>query len=168
MGRTILGRSLYAFLNNCLNLLPPHGRALDVRGNLARRWLATAGERLRISSLVNIYDPANVTVGDHVYIGYGCYLGAGRIELGDEVVLGPFCALAAGNHSLKDGSYRYGTYEHGVIRIGRGTWLGAHVTVTAGVTIGSGCLVAAGAVVTRDVPDGCTVGGVPARVLSEG
>jgi len=148
-------------------VLPPHGSALDLRGNLARRYLAKAGKRLRISSLVNIYPPANVTVGDHVYIRYGCYLGAGRIELADGVVLGPFCAVAAGNHTKKDGSYRYGPYEPGVIRIGRGTWLGAHVTVTAGVTIGAGCLVAAGAVVTRDVPDGATVGGVPARILSE-
>ena len=163
-----MGRSWYAFWNNVLNVLPPHGRALDWRGAWAARHLKSAGKRLRISSLVNIYDPSNVSVGDHVYIGYGCYLGAGSITFEDEVVLGPFCAIAAGNHTKMDGSYRYGPYEHGEIHIGRGTWLGAHVTVTAGVTIGAGCLVAAGAVVTQDVPDGVTVGGVPAKIISEG
>ena len=72
-----------------LNVLPPHGRALDWRGSLAAKHLKSAGKRLRISSLVNIYDPSNVSVGDHVYIGYGCYLGAGSITFEDEVVLGP-------------------------------------------------------------------------------
>ena len=160
-----MGKSFYAVLNNLLDVLPPYGSALDLRGRLARRYLRRAGERLRISARVNIYEPGNVSVGNHVYIGYCSYLGAGEIELGDQVVIGPFCALAAGNHTRRDGSFRYGTYAPGRIVIGRGTWLGAHVSVTAGVTIGRGCLVAAGSVVTEDVPDDTLVGGVPARVI---
>lgn len=160
-----MNKSVYAFLNNCLDILPPYGSALDLRGRLAAGFLRRAGRRLRISSRVNIYEPANVTVGSHVYIGYGTYLGAGRITLEDEVTLGPYCAIAAGNHSRKDRSFRYGPYEPGEILIGRGTWLGAHVTVTSGVTIGKGCLIAAGSVVTKDVPDDSVVAGVPGRVL---
>ncbi len=161
-----MNKSVYAFLNNCLDILPPYGSALDLRGRLASGFLHSAGQRLRISSRVNIYDPGHVTVGSHVYIGYSTYLGAGQIILEDEVTLGPFCAIAAGNHSRKNGSFRYGPYEHGKIVIGFGTWLGAHVTVTSGVTIGRGCLIAAGSVVTKDIPDDSVVGGVPGRIIS--
>lgn len=160
-----MNRSVYAFLNNCLDLLPPYGSALDLRGRLASRFLRDAGERLRISSRVNIYDPQNVSVGSHVYIGYSTYLGAGRIILEDEITVGPFCAIASGNHTRRNRSFRYGPYQYGEIIIGRGTWLGAHVTVTSGVTIGQGCLIAAGSVVTKDVPDDSIVGGVPGRVI---
>ncbi len=160
-----MSKAVYSFLNNCLDILPPYGSALDLRGRLATGFLRHSGERLRISSRVNIYEPGNVSVGSHVYIGYSTYLGAGEIVLADEVVIGPFCAIAAGNHTRRDRSFRYGPYEFGRIVIGRGTWLGAHVTVTAGVTIGEGCLIAAGSVVTEDVPDDSVVGGVPGRVL---
>ena len=51
--------------------------------------------------------------------------------------------------------------------IGFGSWIASHVTVTSGVTIGKGCLVAAGAVVTKDVADGDVVGGVPARQIGK-
>lgn len=160
-----MNKAVYSFLNNCLDILPPYGSALDLRGRLARGFLRQSGERLRISSRVNIYEPGNVRVGNHVYIGYNTYLGAGEITLEDEVVIGPFCVLAAGNHTRQDRSFRYGPYEYGTITVGRGSWLGAHVTITAGVTIGPGCLIAAGSVVTEDVPADSVVGGVPGRVL---
>lgn len=160
-----MNRYLYATLNNMTNVLPPYGRALDIRGWLASRVLKQCGVRLRISAGVNIYDPAQVCVGNHVYIGYGSYLGGGSISLDDEVVIGPYCCVVAGNHTMKDGSYRYGPYDYGSISIGKGTWLAAHVTVTNNVAIGRGCLIAAGAVVTKDVPDFSIVGGVPARLI---
>ena len=71
------------------------------------------------------------------------------------------------NHLYRDGSVRFGGYEYKPVHIGKGTWLGSHVSVLAGVTIGSGCLVASGAVVTKDVPDGMIAGGVPAKVIKE-
>lgn len=54
---------------------------------------------------------------------------------------------------------------HAPIRIGRGVWMGAHVTVLPGVTIGDNAIIAAGAVVAKDVPADMIVGGVPARVI---
>jgi len=161
-----MNKAIYSFLNNCLDILPPYGSALDLRGRLAAGYLRRAGERLRISSRVNIYEPGNVSVGGHVYIGYNTYLGAGTIVIEDEVTIGPFCVIAAGNHTRKNRSFRYGPYAAGEITIGRGTWLGAHVTVTSGVTIGQGCLIAAGSVVTTDIPDDSVVGGVPGKVIS--
>lgn len=160
-----MNKNTYAILNAFLNLLPPYGAALDWRGWLARKAIRQAGERLRVSSNVVIYNPDRLTVGNHVYIGYNTYIGGGDVILDDEVIIGPFCCVVAGNHTMRNGSFRYGPYEYGNIHIGRGTWLGAHATVTAGVTIGAGCLVAANAVVTHDMPDFSFIAGVPARVV---
>jgi len=160
-----LNRSLYSLLNNLLNALPGFGSALSWRGSLARMALKRCGRNLKISSNVNIYNPQNVTVGDSVYIGYNCYFGGGEIVLDDEVIIGPFVTVVAGNHTMRDGSYRFGPYQHGRIHIGRGTWLCANTVIASDVTIGKGCLVAAGSVVTKDVPDYSVVGGVPAKLI---
>lgn len=160
-----MNRATYAFLNNCLDVFPPYGRALDWRGRLAARVLKECGERLRISGNVNIYDPGKVSVGKHVYIGFNTYIGGGEVRLEDEVIIGPFCAIVAGNHTMKNGSYRYGQYDYGRIVIGPGTWLGAHVTVASNVSVGKGCLVAAGSVVTKDIEDYSIVAGIPARPI---
>jgi len=160
-----LNRSLYAFLNNLLNILPGFGGALAWRGRLARMAFKQCGKNLKISSNVNIYNPQNVTVGNSVYIGYNCYFGGGEIVLEDEVMIAPFVSIVAGNHTMRDGSYRFGPYEFGTIRIGRGTWICANTVVCSGVTIGKGCLIGPGSVVSTDVPDFSMVGGVPARLL---
>jgi maltose O-acetyltransferase len=156
---------LFALGLNMMNLLPGKGRALSLRGRWASRFLATSGENLKLSGQVNVYYPERLHCGDHVYIGYGTYIGGGDVFLDDQVVIGPYCCIVAGNHTMKDESYRFGPYASGTIRIGRGSWLGAHVTVTSGVTIGRGCLIAANSVVTRDVPDLAILGGVPAKPI---
>ena len=115
--------------------------------------------------MVNVYNPSRLSVGNHVYIGHGTYIGDGDITIGDEVVIGPYCSITAGNHRFKDGSVRFGGYDYEPVQIGRGTWIGGHVSVVSGVTIGAGCLIAAGAVVTKDVPDGMIAGGVPAKII---
>jgi maltose O-acetyltransferase len=148
-----------------LDLLPGFGRSNTVRGWLARAALKQCGTKAQISSHVHIFNPQLVTLGDHVYIGCCCYFGGGEIAIDDEVNIGPFVTLAAGNHTMRDGSYRFGPYEFGRIHVGRGTWLCANSVITSGVTIGKGCLVAAGSVVTKDVPDYSMVGGVPAKVI---
>jgi len=146
-------------------LVPNYGWGLRFRGRWVSPTLRRCGRNLKIANLVNIYNPSGLSVGNDVYIGHAVYLGDGEIELSDEVVIGPFCSITGGNHLFRDGSVRFGGYEYKPVRIGRGTWLGGHVSITAGVTVGSGCLIAAGAVVTRDIPDGMVAGGVPATIL---
>ena len=87
--------------------------------------------------------------------------------LEDMAMLGPFTVLASNNHTKKDGAYRFGPPQRGRITMCRGSWTGAHAVVTMGVTIGKGSAVAAGAVVTKDVPDNCVVGGIPAKVIKQ-
>jgi maltose O-acetyltransferase len=160
-----LNRSIYAFLNNLLNVFPGFGSPLSWRGRLAGLAFEQCGKNLKISSNVNIYNPQNISAGDSVYIGYNCYFGGGEIVLEDEVMIGPFVTIVAGNHTMRDGSFRFGPYEYGRIHIGRGTWICANSVICSNVTIGKGCLVAAGSVVTSDVADFSMVGGVPARFI---
>lgn len=156
---------LFPVVLNILDLLPGKGRSLALRGKWASRFLASCGDNLKLSSRVNIYSPGNVHCGDSVYVGYGTYIGGGQVHLDSEVIIGPYCCIVAGNHTRKDNSFRFGPYDSGTIHIGKGTWLGAHVTVTNGVRIGKGCLVAANSVVTHDVPDFAVVAGAPARLI---
>jgi maltose O-acetyltransferase len=160
-----LNSALYSLFNNLLNVLPGFGRANTLRGWLAGMGLKRCGRNVKISSHVHIFNPHNVTLGDNVYIGPGCYFGGGEIVLEDEVNIGPFAVVAAGKHTMRDGSYRFGPYEYGPIRIGRGSWICANTVIASGVTIGKGCLVAAGSLVMNDVPDYGVVCGVPAKLL---
>jgi acetyltransferase-like isoleucine patch superfamily enzyme len=89
----------------------------------------------------------------------------GGIVLEDEVQLGPYSVLVSGDHTKLDGSYRFGRSNLAPIRICRGSWIAAHATVTKGVVIGRGALLAANSVATHDVPPYTMAGGVPARVI---
>jgi len=162
-----LKKETYSILNNVLNILPGYGKSLSWRGQLAEKVIKSSKGNLKVSSNVNIYNPQYLSVGQNVYIGYNTYIGGGEVSLDDEVIIGPFCSIVAGNHTMKDGSYRYGPYSFGTIQIGRGTWLGSHCTITSNVKIGEGCLIAAGSVVTKDVEDFTVVGGVPAKQIKK-
>ena len=113
-----------------------------------------------------IVGSSNVSIGDNVYIAYGCWIqGSGGVILEDEVMLGPYTVLASANHTKKNGSYRFGEGSQVPIVLNRGSWTGAHVVITAGVTVGCGAACGAGAVVVRDVPDDSVVAGVPAKCV---
>ena len=150
------------------NLLIPPGPDGDFRrGELYRPHLKACGKNFKVAEQSFIYSPEQLTVGDHVYVGFCTYLGNGPICLEDEVLIGNHVSITAANHLPQEGSYRFGGSKPEAIHIGKGTWIGAHACITAGVRIGRGCLIAAGSVVTRDVPDECTVAGVPARRLEQ-
>lgn len=162
-----MNSTLYHVLSSLMDVLPPVGSSIGIRGRLTSKAIAKCGKNLKLSSRVNIYNPQKLFCGDNVYIGYCSYIGGGDVILEDEVVVGPYCSIVAGNHTMKDGSFRYGPYDFGRIVIGRGTWLGSHVTITSNVKIGKGCLIAANAVVTKDVPDFTMVAGVPAKIIKK-
>lgn len=106
-----------------------------------------------------------ITVGRNVFVNYNCtMLDGGRITIGDNVLIGPNCQLYTPQHPM-DHVLRRETKETAYpIAIGEDTWLGGGVIVCPGVTIGKRCIIAAGSVVTRDVPDDCLAAGNPAVV----
>jgi acetyltransferase-like isoleucine patch superfamily enzyme len=107
----------------------------------------------------------NIRLGRNVFINQGCTLNdIGDITIGDEVFIGPRVSLITSGHPV-DPALRRRQIVAAPIVIERGVWLCTGATVLHGVTVGEDSVVAAGAVVTRDVPSGVVVGGVPARVL---
>ena len=104
-----------------------------------------------------------VKLGKGVFINHSAILSAsGGIELEDGVMIAPGVRVATINHDMNN---RHTIYTYGKVTIKKNAWLGINVTVCPGVTIGRYAVVAAGAVVTKDVPDYAVVGGVPAKVL---
>lgn len=119
---------------------------------------------------VTVYDSTtvvgDVTIGAHTWIGPFCSLdGTGGLTIGS------YCSIAAATHISTHDTARWalsgGTepYEYAPVEIGDRCFLGTNVSVTRGVTIGEMSLIAAGAVVTDDVPSRSIVAGVPARVV---
>ena len=106
----------------------------------------------------------NITLGKHVFINSGCqFQDQGGITIDDGALIGPNTVLATLNHGLAP-SRRHDLFP-APIHIGKNVWLGANVTVLGGVTIGDNAVVAAGAVVTNDIPHNALAAGVPARVI---
>lgn len=104
-----------------------------------------------------------VKFGKNVFINHSAILSAsGGIEFEDGVMLAPGVKIATINHDFNE---RHTKYTYGKVHIKKNAWIGMGVTICPGVTIGEYAVVAAGAVVTKDVPDFALVGGVPAKVI---
>lgn len=106
----------------------------------------------------------NITVGNNVFINADCkFQDQGGIFIDDGALIGHGVVLATLNHDL-DPEKRQQLHP-APIHIGKRVWIGANATITQGVTIGDNAVVAAGAVVNKDVPANTVVGGIPARVI---
>ena len=104
-----------------------------------------------------------VKFGKNVFINHSAIFSAsGGIEFENGVSLAPGVRIATINHDFNE---RHTKYTYGKVTIKKNAWLGIGVTVCPGVTIGEYAVVAAGAVVTKDVPDYAVVGGVPAKII---
>lgn len=103
-------------------------------------------------------------IGKNVFINHACsFLDMGGITIEDHVLIGPKVNLITENHPLDPADRRALICKPILIR--RNAWIGAGATVLPGVTIGENAVVAAGAVVSTDVPGNTVVGGVPAKIL---
>lgn len=110
-----------------------------------------------------------ISIGSRAYIGPFCFLGSYKeLKIGDNSLIGAYSYLITGNHRHTDlgTPFQDQGYEGAPIIIGRNVWLGTHVVILPGVTIGDNAIVGAGSVVTRSIPAGERWAGVPARVLS--
>jgi len=128
------------------------------------------GSGVRLAPNVSLANAERITLGDSTKIGAMCSIWAGDyrgcITFGHNVVLAPNCFVTASNYGVEGGRsfLEQEKHEEHVV-IGNDVWLGAGVIVLPGVSIGDDTIVAAGAVVTRDLPPNVIAGGVPARVL---
>lgn len=106
-----------------------------------------------------------ISLGHDTFINYGAtILDGGRVRIGNYVKIGPNCQLYTPLHPHDWQRRREPLEIDRPITIGDDTWLGGGVIVCPGVTIGARCIIAAGSVVTRDIPDDCLAAGNPAVV----
>ncbi|OOV17609.1 DapH/DapD/GlmU-related protein [Flavobacterium sp. LM4] len=106
----------------------------------------------------------HITIGKNVFINFDCtFLALGGITIEDDVLIGPKVSLITENHPLNP-LERKGLICKPIL-IKKNAWIGANATILPGVTIGENAVVAAGAVVSKDVPDNTIFGGIPAKFI---
>jgi len=106
-----------------------------------------------------------IRTGRNVFINQNCTLyDLGGIDIADDVMIGPNVSIITSGHALEPSRRRSATIGKPIV-IERNVWIAAGATVIGGVTIGENSVVAAGSVVTKDVPADTLVGGNPARVI---
>lgn len=107
----------------------------------------------------------HINLGKRVFINHACsFLDLGGITIEDDVMIGPKVNLITENHPLDPSNRK--SLDLKSILIKRNAWIGAAATILPGITIGENAVVAAGAVVNKDVPDNTVVAGVPAKIIS--
>ncbi|MGY3213738.1 acyltransferase [Mucilaginibacter sp. HD30] len=142
--------------------------ALSVSGIKLGDNVSIARDAILFCTGVIAQKGTGITIGDRTGIGARAFIaGQGGVTIGSDVITGPNIQIFSENHNFNDASLTI--KEQGVTRqptvIGNNCWLGGGITVLAGVTIGDGCVIAAGSVVTKSVPSNSIVAGVPAKVI---
>ena len=107
-----------------------------------------------------------LTIGQGCWFNVACFFDLGApINIGDHVAIGHQVMILTTSHEIGPQGQRASALEVHPVTINSGAWLGARCTILPGVTIGAGAIVAAGAMVSRDVPPNTMVAGIPARVV---
>lgn len=134
--------------------------------------MAVIKELLQTEENPTINPPFYCDYGNHIKVGknffanYNCtILDVGKVTFGDNCLLAPNVAIYTAGHPIHPDS-RNSAYEYGIdVTVGNNVWIGGNAVICPGVTIGDNCVIAAGAVVTRDIPAWSVAAGNPARVI---
>ena len=129
---------------------------------LIKELFPDIGEDSRIMPPIQVNIANQVHIGSRVSIMYNLLcMSAGGITIDDDVMIAANVSLISNNHDFNERQI----ITCKPIHIKRNVWIGANATILPGVTIGENAVIAAGAVVSKDVPDNVVVGGVPAKVI---
>lgn len=122
----------------------------------------------RVLSGVTVYHPNQLRIGDNVGIASSCQINAaGGVDIGNDVLIGPGTLVWSQNHAFRNANElirRQGT-QYAPVTIANDVWIAARCVILPGVTIAEGCVVAAGAVVTKSTQPYTIVAGVPAKAV---
>lgn len=136
---------------------------------LRSRAVTALGHRVSASALINAHvtlaGSSQLVLGPRSFVNEGTYFDlTGAITIGSNCSIGHQGLFLTASHTIAGNERRAGDFSIAPITVGDGTWIGARVTVLPGVRIGSGCVIAAGSIVTKDLPDNGIYAGVPARL----
>jgi len=150
-------KKLLAQLNNSFD-------PAEIRVLLSRITGSEVDESVAVFTPLYINYGKNTKIGKNVFINFDCvFLDLGGITIEDNVLIAPKVSLLSEGHPISPNER--GSLVPGHIHIKKNAWIGAGATILPGVTIGENAIVAAGAVVSKDVPANTIVGGVPAKVI---
>lgn len=145
-------------------------KGLVIRYALIKTLAKSCGDNVSIHPDVYLFSVSNLTLGDNLSIHPMCYIDAcGEIEIGSDVSIAHATTILSTSHTFEnpDVPIKEQPVEKKKTLIESNVWIGAKATILCGNTVHSGSVIAAGAVVTHDVPGNSIVAGVPARVIKE-
>lgn len=148
----------------------PGPPGMAIRRLIWRKMLRRCGNNLQVFESVMIRTPERISMGSNVSINELCYIhGRGGVTIGNDVRIGPSVGIFSFSHVFSDRKtpIKDQGYREEPISIGDDVWIGHGATITGGVSIGKGCIVAAGSVVTKSFPEYSVIGGVPAKAIKK-
>ncbi len=140
----------------------------DYEAQLAaiKELFGSTGKNVYIQPNFNCDYGKNIYVGEDFLTNYNVtILDIAPVYIGDFCMIGPNTLITTVGHPLLPKGRRAKMAQGQIVRIGNDVWIGGNCTILPGVTIGNNVVVAAGAVVSKDVPDNCVVAGVPAKII---
>lgn len=141
------------------------GRATSDREAFLTQLIGAVGAGAHFEPTFRCEFGYNISIGDRFYANFDCIiLDGAEVTIGNDVLFGPRVSIYTANHALDPNERAAGACHAKPVQVGDRVWLGGGVTVNPGVTIGDNAVIAAGSVVTSDVPANAIAMGVPARV----
>lgn len=154
-----------AFLR-CLELNRTNSPDDEARLALIRELFGSTGKHVYIMPGFYCDNGKNIHVGEDFLANYNVtILDIAPVHIGDYCMIGPNTLITTVNHPLSPEGRRAKMTQGTPVTLGDDVWIGGNCTILPGVTIGNNVIVAAGAVVTKDIPDNSVVAGIPARVI---
>lgn len=158
----------YEFVMTLVFSLPRYRFCIFLKILLMRLMGAKFGKGVIIYPGVWITPARNLVVGDNVDIAKDVIITtSGGVFIGDRALIGYRTQILSANHKIPPigEPIPVSGDDYAEVHIGTDSWIGANVIITPGVRVGNGAIVAAGSVVTKDIPDNAIAAGVPARVI---
>lgn len=144
------------------NATEPH----EIRSFLSQITATEIDESVTVFTPLYINYGKHTKMGKNIFINFDCvFLDLGGITIEDNVQIAPKVSLLTESHPLNPNERQ--SLIPKPIHIKKNAWIGANATILQGITIGENAVVAAGSVVTKDVPDNVVVGGIPAKIIKK-
>ncbi len=153
-------------LLHTLNTLPPDNTR--AQHETLQKLFGSMGEKIEITPPFYCDYGFNITLGNSIFMNFNCIiLDPGPVVIEDNVMFGPSVSLYTATHPVEAQERLKGPELGYAITIRENAWLGGNCVVCPGITVGRNAVVAAGAIVTKDVPDNVVVAGNPARIIKK-